>query len=50
MSDHNVRNALSIVDRAYVIHRGQVIVSGSPEDIVGNETAKEVFFGEEFSI
>jgi lipopolysaccharide export system ATP-binding protein len=50
MSDHNVRDALSIVDRAYVIHNGKVIVSGNPENIVRNETAKEVFFGEDFSI
>jgi len=50
LSDHNVRDALSIVDRAYVIHKGKVIVSGSPDDIVGNELAREVFFGEDFSI
>jgi len=50
MSDHNVRDALSIVDRAYVIHKGRVIVSGSPEYITGHELAKEVFFGEDFSI
>jgi len=50
LSDHNVRDALAIVDRAYVIHKGKVIAAGTPVDIVGHALAKEVFFGEEFSI
>jgi lipopolysaccharide export system ATP-binding protein len=49
-ADHNVRDALSIVDRAYVIHNGKVIVSGSPENIIKHELAKEVFFGEDFNV
>lgn len=50
LSDHNVRDALSTVDKAYVIHMGKVIASGSPEDIVRHKLAKEVFFGEDFNI
>jgi len=50
MSDHNVRDALAIADRAYVIHKGKVIVSGSPGDIIRDEHAREVFFGEDFVI
>jgi lipopolysaccharide export system ATP-binding protein len=50
LSDHNVRDALSIVDRAYVIHKGKVIASGSPENIISHELAKEVFLGEDFNL
>jgi len=48
LSDHNVRDALTIVDRAYVIHNGKIIASGTPADIVGHAFAREVFFGEDF--
>jgi lipopolysaccharide export system ATP-binding protein len=50
LADHNVRDALSVVDRAYVIRKGKVIASGSPENIIRHELAKEVFFGEDFSV
>jgi len=50
LADHNVRDALSVVDRAYVIHKGKVIALGNPEDIVSHELAKEVFLGEDFSL
>jgi lipopolysaccharide export system ATP-binding protein len=50
LSDHNVRDALSIVDRAYVIHKGKVLVSGNPENIVRHELVKEVFLGEDFNL
>ena len=45
-----MHDALSIVDRAYVIHKGRVIASGTPEELIRNELAKEVFFGEDFNI
>ena len=50
LSDHNVRDALSIVDRAYIIHKGKVLVSGNPENIVRHELVKEVFLGEDFNL
>lgn len=50
LSDHNVRDALMIADRAYVIHNGKVVASGASEDIVRDEHAREVFFGEDFNI
>lgn len=49
LSDHNVRDALAIIDRAYVIHNGKIIASGKPDEIVKSELAKEVFFGEDFN-
>ena len=45
-----MRDALSVDDRAYVIHKGKVIALGNPEDIVSHELAKEVFLGEDFSL
>jgi lipopolysaccharide export system ATP-binding protein len=50
LSDHNVRDALSTVDRAYVLHKGKMITSGKPGDIAKDDLAKEVFFGEDFNI
>lgn len=50
LSDHNVRDALSIADRAYVLHKGKMITSGKPGDIAKDDLAREVFFGEDFNI
>jgi len=50
MSDHNVHAALSIMDRAYVIHGGQVVCEGSPEVIVASEQVRQVFLGERFRL
>ncbi len=50
MSDHNVHETLSIIDRAYVIHGGQILVEGTPQDIVGNDRVREVFLGDRFRL
>ncbi len=50
ITDHNVREALDIVDRAYILHDGQVLTEGSPRDIVGNDEVKRVYLGEKFSL
>jgi lipopolysaccharide export system ATP-binding protein len=50
MSDHNVHETLSIIDRAYVIHGGQILVEGGPQEIVGNERVREVFLGDRFRL
>jgi lipopolysaccharide export system ATP-binding protein len=50
MSDHNVQETLSIIDRAYVIHGGKILVEGGPQDIVNNEHVREVFLGERFRL
>jgi lipopolysaccharide export system ATP-binding protein len=50
MSDHNVHETLSIIDRAYVIHGGQILVEGTPQEIVGNDRVREVFLGDHFRL
>lgn len=50
ISDHNVRETLTICDRAYLMHRGSVILSGGPEEIVNNEQARSVYLGEGFTL
>lgn len=50
ITDHNVRETLAIVDRAYIIHQGHVLVSGSPQDIVNNEETRKLYLGEGFKI
>jgi len=50
MSDHNVHAALSIIDRAYVIHGGKILIEGRPQDIVASEQVRQVFLGERFKL
>jgi len=50
ITDHNVRETLEIVDRAYILHDGQVLMSGTPEDVVQNENVRRVYLGENFKI
>lgn len=50
ITDHNVRETLSIVDRAYIVYDGRILTSGSKEDIVNNEEVKKVYLGEDFKI
>lgn len=50
ITDHNVRETLAIVDRAYIIHQGRVLVSGSPDEIVSNEETRKLYLGEGFRI
>lgn len=48
ITDHNVRETLGICDRAYIINQGSVLASGSPDDIIGNESVRRVYLGEHF--
>jgi lipopolysaccharide export system ATP-binding protein len=50
ISDHNVRETLSICDRAYLMHEGQIIVQGTPEKLVNDPKARRVYLGESFSM
>lgn len=50
ITDHNVRETLEIVDRAYIIHEGCVLMEGSPTEIVQNKKVKQVYLGENFSL
>ncbi len=48
ITDHNVRETLSLVDRAYVIADGNVLTQGSPEEIISNEDVRRVYLGDMF--
>ena len=50
ITDHNVRETLSIVDRAYLIHQGRVLVSGTPSEIVNNPESRRHYLGESFKL
>ncbi|MBI1326434.1 MAG: LPS export ABC transporter ATP-binding protein [Alphaproteobacteria bacterium] len=49
ITDHNVRDTLDIVDRAYILHDGKVLTEGTPEQIVNNEDVRRVYLGENFN-
>lgn len=48
LTDHNVRETLSITDRAYLIADGRILISGSAEDLINNPQAREIYLGEKF--
>ncbi len=50
ITDHSVRETLSITERAYIMADGEVLVSGTPEEIAQNETAKKIYLGENFKL
>ncbi len=50
ITDHNVRETLAIVDRAYVLHDGHVLMSGSADEVVRDENVRRVYLGEDFKI
>ena len=50
VTDHNVREALDMVDRAYILHDGVVMMEGSPREIVAHEGVRQVYLGERFRL
>ncbi len=50
ITDHNVRETLEIIDRAYIMHSGAVLMEGSPREVVANEDVRRVYLGERFSL
>ena len=50
ITDHNVRETLDIIDRAYIIHDGEVMTEGTPDDVVSNRDVRRVYLGEKFSL
>ena len=50
ITDHNVRETLEIVDRAYIIHDGMVLMEGRPSEIVSHQDVRRVYLGETFSL
>ena len=49
ITDHNVRDTLDIVDRAYILHDGMVLMEGTPDEIVADDKVRKVYLGESFS-
>jgi lipopolysaccharide export system ATP-binding protein len=50
ITDHNVRATLGIVDRAYIIHDGRVLMEGTPNEIIENADVRRVYLGDEFRL
>ena len=50
ITDHNVRETLEIVDRAYILHDGKVLMSGTPQEVVKDDNVRRVYLGEKFRI
>ena len=50
ITDHNVRETLEIVDRAYILHDGKILMTGTTDEIVRDETVRRVYLGENFRI
>ena len=50
LTDHNVKETLSVTDRSYIIDEGKILAQGSPEDIMNNELARRKYLGEKFTM
>jgi lipopolysaccharide export system ATP-binding protein len=50
ITDHNVRETLSITDRAYIINDGRILAHGSPDELISNDLVKRTYLGEEFRL
>ena len=50
ITDHNVRETLDVIDRAYIIYDGQVLTEGQPEEIVVNQDVRRLYLGDSFSL
>jgi len=50
ITDHNVRETLKLVDRAYLIHRGEVVYEGAADQLVNDPKAREIYLGPEFNL
>ena len=50
LTDHNVRETLSITDRAYIMYEGKILISGTKNDLLNNQEARKIYLGEKFSM
>lgn len=50
LTDHNVRETLDIIDRAYILHNGQVLMEGTPEEIISHKDVRRVYLGDRFTL
>lgn len=50
LTDHNVRETLTITDRSYIMYEGQVLISGAKDELINDPRAREIYLGERFSM
>jgi lipopolysaccharide export system ATP-binding protein len=50
ITDHNVRETLGICDRAYIINEGRVLIAGTPDLIIQDDSARKIYLGENFRL
>jgi lipopolysaccharide export system ATP-binding protein len=50
ITDHNVRETLGLIDRAYIIHSGKVLMEGRPNDIISSPEVRRLYLGEQFTL
>ena len=50
ITDHNVKETLELIDRAYIIHQGKVLMTGRPDEIIADEDVRKVYLGDKFNI
>ena len=50
LTDHNVREALDIIDRAYILTEGRVLMNGTPSEIIADKNVRRVYLGDSFSL
>ena len=50
ITDHNVRETLGLIDRAYIIHSGRVLMEGSPAEIIASPDVRRLYLGEDFRL
>ena len=50
LTDHNVRETLSITDRAYLVADGRILISGTAQDLINDQKARKIYLGEKFSM
>jgi len=49
ITDHNVRDTLAITDKTYLIHRGEIVIEGNPDEVARSEVARKFYLGERFT-
>ena len=50
ITDHNVRETLGLVDRAYILHSGQLLTEGTPDEIINDPDVRRLYLGEDFRL
>jgi lipopolysaccharide export system ATP-binding protein len=50
LTDHNVRDTFEITNRSYIINLGEILISGTKEELLASETARKIYLGTEFSM